>query len=243
MAKKDTGKPRKVTPRGKLIVIDGIDGSGKATQVGLLKKYLKKEGVKVKTIDFPRYEDNFFGSLIGNYLSGEYGDFAKTDPRVASVLYAADRFESSKNIRKWLEEGYTVLADRYVSANQIHQGGKIADARKRKEFLEWLEKMEHGVFGIPKPDLVIYLDVPFEVSREWLKKKSAQSSKKYLKGRKDVVEDNLKYLKNSRNAALWLERNNKNWEKVTCCDGMTCMLPEEVHGYVAKITQKRLRRI
>lgn len=229
-----------MSKKGKLIVIDGIDGSGKATQVALLKKRLQKEGVKVKTIDFPRYEDNFFGSLIGEYLSGTFGDFIEVDPRLASVLYAADRFETSEKIRKWLDDGHIVLADRYVSANQIHQGGKIESTKKRKEFLEWLDTMEHKVFKTPRPDMVIYLDVPYEVSKKWLKNKVAQRSKKYLKGRKDVAEDNLLHLKQSRNSALYLEKNNKNWKKISCCDGMVCMLPGEVHEHVYTLVSKKI---
>lgn len=220
------------TKRGKLIVIDGIDGSGKATQVGLLKARLLKEKKKVKTIDFPRYQNNFFGALIGEYLSGAFGDFIAVDPRLASVLYAADRFESSMQIAKWLDEGYTVIADRYVSANQIHQGGKIADKKKRAEFLNYLDTMEHKVFKIPRPDTVIFLDVPFEVSKMWLEKKVAQRKKTYLKGRRDVAEDNLLHLKNSREAAVALVAQNKKWRTVTCCEGMVCMAPEQVHEKV-----------
>jgi dTMP kinase len=227
--------------KGKLIVIDGIDGSGKATQVGLLRKRLAKDGLPVKTIDFPRYDENFFGSLIGEYLSGKYGDFIAVSPRIASVLYAADRFESSGQITEWLDKGYIVIADRYVSANQIHQGGKIDNLKKRKDFLRWLEKMEHSVFKIPRPDLVIYLDVPYEVSREWLKSKIARRKKGYLKGRKDVAEDNFIHLKNSRNSALLLAEQNKNWRKIKCCEGMVCMPPEGVHQEVVKIVEKFLR--
>lgn len=227
--------------RGKLIVLDGIDGSGKATQVRLLGERLKKEGIKVKTIDFPRYEDNFFGKLIGEYLSGIYGDFIKVDPKLASVLYAADRFESSKKIQEWLDSGFTVLVDRYATANQIHQGGKIPDLKKRKEFLSFLDTMEYSVFKIPRPDLVIYLDVPFEVSKVWLQKKVAQRKKTYLKGRKDVAEDNLLHLKNSRNSALLLEKQNKNWEKVVCCKGNVCLPPEGVHEEVYKVVKKKLK--
>ena len=227
--------------KGKLLVIDGIDGSGKATQVALLKNKFIKNGVRVKSIDFPRYYDNFFGGLIGKYLSGIYGDFIKVDPRLASVLYAADRFEASKNIKKWLDEGYIVIADRYVSANQIHQGGKIKDLKKRKEFLAWLDKMEHEVFSIPRPDLVVYLDVPYEVSKEWLKKKITQRKKKYLKGKKDVAEDNLMHLKLSRNTALELEKQNKNWQKISCCKGNICMSPEQVHDQVYKIVKNKLK--
>ena len=227
--------------KGKLIVVDGIDGSGKATQVKLLEKKLKEKNVKVKTIDFPRYYGNFFGKLIGEYLSGIYGDFTKIDPRVGSVLYAADRFESSAQIQKWIDHGFVVIADRYVSANQIHQGGKIADVKERKKFLEWLDVMEHSVFKIPRPDLVIYLDVPFEVSKIWLQKKVALRKKKYLKGRVDVAEDNLTYLKNSRESALILHKQKKNWEKIECCKGTVCMLPEEVHQHVFKIVKEKLK--
>ncbi len=226
--------------KGRLIVIDGIDGSGKATQVSLLAERLKQEKVKLKTIDFPRYYDNFFGKLIGNYLSGIYGDFIQVDPRLASILYAADRFEASKVIKKWLEDGYTVIADRYVSANQIHQGGKIKDKKERKEFLKWLDEMEYQVFAIPKPDLVIYLDVPFEVSSFWLQKKVAQRKKKYLKGRKDVAEDNLLHLKASRESALDLGKANKNWVRIECCKGMVCLPPEGVHEKVLKVVRKKL---
>jgi len=227
--------------KGKLIVVDGIDGSGKATQVKLLEKRFKKEGIKVKTIDFPRYYNNFFGKLIGEYLSGIYGDFIQIDPRVGSILYAADRFESSGQIAKWLADGFTVIADRYVSANQIHQGGKITNIQERKKFLEWLDQMEHSVFKIPKPDLVIYLDVPFEVSKMWLQKKVALRKKKYLKGRVDVAEDNLIHLKNSRESALILHKQKKNWEKIECCKGTVCMMPEQVHEHVYNVVQKRLK--
>lgn len=231
------------TKKGKLIVIDGIDGSGKATQTRLLEERLEKEGHTVKVIDFPRYKSNFFGKLIGEYLSGLYGDFIQMDPRVASILYAADRFESSKYIRQWLDKGYIVLADRYVSANQIHQGGKIRSTKERQNFLGWLEKMEYGTFGIPKPDLVVYLDVPFEVSQYWLKQKVAKRKKSsYLKnGRKDVAEDNLIHLKDSRNSALALSKANKNWVKVECCKGMYCLIPEQVHEQVRALVKEKLK--
>jgi len=222
--------------KGKFIVIDGIDGSGKATQVKLLSEHLSKIGVKVKTIDFPRYQDNFFGKLIGEYLSGKYGDFTKVDPRVASVLYAADRFESSKQIQTWIDDGFVVLADRYVSANQIHQGGKIKSPIVRKKFLSWLDEMEYEVFCIPRPDQVVYLDVPFEISQYWLKQKALKKKKTYLKGgTKDVVEENLRYLKDSRNSAISLAKANKNWSRISCCKGMVCLSIEQVHEKVFEI--------
>ncbi len=228
--------------KGKLIVIDGIDGSGKATQTKLLAARLKKEGFKIKAIDFPRYENNFFGKFIGECLAGKHGDFIGVNPHIGSVLYAADRFESSKEIRKWLDAGYTVITDRYVSANQIHQGGKLHDLKERKEFLAWLDIMEYKTFAIPKPDLVVYLDVPFDVSSLWLKNKALARKKNYLEGNIDVAEDNLKHLKDSRESALYLAKENKNWKRVECCKEMVCMPPEGVAEVVYKEARKKLKK-
>ncbi len=227
--------------KGKLIVIDGIDGSGKATQVEFLRKRFKKEGLRVKTIDFPRYYDNFFGRFIGECLAGDHGDFIKTNPRVVSVLYASDRFESSGNIKKWLSDGFWVVLDRYVSANQIHQGGKIKNLKKREDFLDWLEEMEHRVFDLPYPDMVFYLDVTLETSLSWLSKKKNLESKKYLKGKKDLAENNYEYLKNSRKTALSLEKKNKNWKKIPCYRNRKILTPEEVHQELFEVLKKNLK--
>jgi dTMP kinase len=157
--------------KGKFIVIDGTDGSGKATQVALLSKRLTKEGYKIKNVDFPEYYKNFFGKFIGHCLSEQYYNFVKVHPKIASVLYAADRFESKDEIEGWLKKGYVVIANRYVSANQIHQGGKIKNAKKREAFIKWLDEMEYGVFKIPKPDVVLYLDLPMKTIRKRLSRK------------------------------------------------------------------------
>ncbi len=201
--------------RGKFIVLDGTDGSGKATQTKLLVKKLKAEGYKVRTVDFPQYYKNFFGKMIGECLVGKYGDFVSIDPHVASILYAADRWESSERIKKWLKIGDIVIADRYSSSNQIHQGGKIKSNKERKLFLKWLEKMEFEVFKIPKPDAIIYLDVPSKITRELLGKVSAKK-KKYSQGKKDLAESNNKYIQNSRKSATKLVSEYNNWVKITC---------------------------
>lgn len=203
--------------KGRLIVIDGTDGSGKATQTKLLLSRLKKEGFTVKTLDFPQYQANFFGQFIGECLAGEHGDFVSVEPYIASTLYAADRFESKKKLEGWLRSGAVVVLDRYVSANQIHQGGKISDAKKRKKFLEWLEKMEYSVFGIPRPDAIVYLDVPTTTSQKLLAGKGQKEKKVYLKRRKtDVVENSTKYLSDSRQSALSLVKKLNNWIRIDC---------------------------
>lgn len=202
--------------KGKLIVIDGADGSGKATQTALLAKRLKKEGYPVKTIDFPRYDDNLFGTLIGDCLAGRYGDFIALDAHIASALYAADRYESKKIIVKWLEKGYIVIADRYVSANQIHQGGKIADPVKRKTFLRWLDDMEFGVFGLPRPEAILYLDVPREVSDRLLAERENLRGKGRVRRKKDLAESDRKHLDDARVSALKILKRKNNWIRIQC---------------------------
>jgi len=201
---------------GRLIVIDGADGSGKATQTKLVSLALRKLGYKVKTIDFPRYKENFFGSLLYKLLHGELGDFISYDPHVASTLYAADRFESSKQIISWLEKGFVVICDRYASANQIHQGGKIHDEAKREEFLKWLDKLEFGMFKIPRPDMVVYLSVAYEISVKLLDKRVAQQSKSGTVSKKDLAEENKQHLVESRESALKLVQKSNKWAKVEC---------------------------
>ena len=224
--------------KGKLIVIDGSDGVGKATQTKLLVERLKKEGKKVVTLDFPRYEHNFFGKFIGACLAGKHGEFVKVDPYICSVLYAADRHESKEFIQKALANGKTVVLDRYVSANQMHQGGKIKDGKKRKEFLKWLDFMEHGAFGIPCPDLIIYLHLPVALSVTLLQKKSAGAKKKYIKGGMDTVESDLKYLANAQKSALKIISEGARWYKIECNKGKTILPREDIHEQVWKIVKK-----
>jgi dTMP kinase len=222
---------KKATKRGKLIVLDGADGAGKATQTKLLLARLQKEKVKVQTMDFPRYEQNLFGKLIGECLAGKHGDFVGMSPYVASVLYAADRFESKQQIEKWLAAGYTVVLDRYVSANQIHQGGKILDTKERRRFLAWLEQMEFGVFGLPKPECIVYLDVPYEISQQLLQGTSATSRKTYMKkGILDQAESSEEYLKKSRESALKMVKASNQWERIVCVNRQGELLPrEDIH--------------
>lgn len=226
--------------KGKFIVIDGTDGSGKATQTKLLVKKLKKEGYPVKTIDFPRYYDNFFGKLIGECLAEKYGDFLSVDPHIASVLYAADRWESSEIIKTWLREGNIVIADRYASSNQIHQGAKIRDTKKRAMFLKWLEKLEYKTFNIPKPDFIIYLYVPVETTLKLLKKKTASERKRYMEGKGDLAENNPKHLFDSQNSAAMLVQKYNNWIKINCIKKGKLMNINEVNNLIWKKLKNEL---
>jgi len=210
---------------GKLIVIDGTDGSGKHTQTVLLLKNLRRHGYKVATLDFPHYE-NFFGSLVGKYLAGNFGDPTKISPYLASVLYGADRFESSGKIKKWLGEGRVVILDRYVSANQIHQGAKIHNAKERKQFLTWIDKMEFGVFGLPRPDMILYLHVDPEIARKLVAKKAARQ---YINGKKrDGHEKNRAFQRASVRQSLNLVHSMNKWKKIECVAHGQILPPEEI---------------
>lgn len=225
--------------KGKFIVIDGTDGSGKATQTKLLYEFLQKSKVKVKKIDFPQYSNNFFGKLLRACLDGKLGDFIAVNPKIASVLYAADRWESSDYIGKWLKEGFMVIADRYVSSNQIHQGGKIFDDEKRKEFLEWLDEMEFKVFKIPKPDAIIFLDVPINISKILLKNRAEKNAKKNpYKTYKDLAEENEDHLQESRESALKMVKSTNNWYKVDCTKNNSIISIAEIHKKILEVFNK-----
>ena len=229
--------------KGKLIVIDGTDGSGKATQVELLRNRLRKDGRTVKVVDFPEYYKNFFGAFIGHCLSEQYYNWLNVHPKIASIAYAADRFESSKQINEWLKKGYIVLANRYVSANQIHQGGKIKSASKRKEFLRWLDDMEYRVFGIPRPDVTLYLSLPIHVILKLLKnRESSKMKREYLKKKKDVHENDKNFLINSRKSALWLSETIPNFIKIDCMGKKEIRTREDIHEEVYEKVKKVLKK-
>ncbi|OGJ00209.1 hypothetical protein A3I90_01955 [Candidatus Nomurabacteria bacterium RIFCSPLOWO2_02_FULL_41_9] len=201
-------------------------------------KRLKQDGHKVKVVDFPDYYGNFFGAFIGHCLSEQYYNFVKVHPKIASVLYAADRFESSDKIKNWLEEGNIVIANRYASANQIHQGGKISNTKKRKVFLKWLAKMEYEVFKIPKPDAVFYLSVPIPVVLKLIKERDRKKNRDYLGKKKDVHEKDVKFLENSRKSALWLARTQKGWLKIECVKNGVLENRESIHKKVYEKIKK-----
>lgn len=159
--------------KGTLIVLEGIDGSGKETQSALLEKKLRQEKREVMHVSFPDY-DSPSSSLVKMYLKGDFGrDPSDVNPYAASLFYAVDRFASYR--MKWksfYEKGGIIIADRYTTSNMVHQMTKYEDAEKREEFLSWLEKTEYEELELPRPDLVILLDIPLSVSEGLVKKKS-----------------------------------------------------------------------
>ncbi len=220
--------------KGKLIVIEGSDGAGKTTQLGLLKAYLDSMGHPVESVDFPRYYDSFYGKMIANFLRGEYGPLDTVNPYLISVIYAADRGSAAPEMHQWLKEGKIILSNRYATSNLAHQSGRMA-AIKRKSFITWDLELEYEVNNIPKEDLVIFLYVPVEISLK-LMKNNDRKSREYMKGKKDMVEKDVTYLKNSEEAYLSLVKKFPHWVKVDCVDTEGNLLSrEDIHEKVKKV--------
>lgn len=221
--------------RGKLIVIDGADSTGKATQTKLLQERFIGEGLRVGTLDFPQYTNNVFGKLIKECLIGEHGDFISLDPKIASTLYAADRFESKGVLEKILEENDLVILDRYVSANMLHQGAKIVDTREREEFLTWLEHVEYEIFNVPKPDLTISLMVSVAHSTALFHKMVREGSKAF-----DVAEKDRLHQQMVSQCVEWLSSMKDDWVEVHCSDKDDIRSREDIHEEIYGIVKRVL---
>ncbi|MFQ5620604.1 MAG: dTMP kinase [Candidatus Nanoarchaeia archaeon] len=212
------------TMKGKFIVICGTDGSGKGTQVKLLAERLQNEGHKVKVTDFPRYGEPS-AKLVEEYLNGKYGSADEVGPKVASIFYACDRYAASFEMKKWLEEGCIVLSNRYTSANKGHQMGKIESTEEKNEFLQWLDDLEYGLFGIPKEDLNVLLYVPADVGQKLVDKKDARS---YTEKKRDIHEANLDHLKKAAEAYKYVA-NKEGWTIIECAPNNQLMTIEQIH--------------
>lgn len=224
---------------GKLIVIEGTDGSGKGTQAKLLTEKLTRDGSVVEKISFPQYGQASAGP-IEEYLNGKYGDADKVSPYAASLLFAVDRFEAIPKIRAIKESGKVGIFDRYVDSNAGHQGGKISDTAGREKFLAWLYDLEYTILGIPKPDLVIILHVSTDSNLELIR---GRGEKAHIeKGNKDGHEANVQHLRNAEQSYLWLAKHDPEVHcLIECMDGGRLRSPEEVHQLVyAELKKRRL---
>lgn len=213
---------------GTFIVIDGTDGSGKGTQTTRLVDRLRSEGREVAMFDFPRY-GNPSAYFVERYLRKEYGSLKDIPPERASIFYALDRYEASFEMRKALEEGAIVVSNRYVSASKGHQMAQIKTLEERKQFLAWLNQLEYGVFGIPKPDLTVLLHVPADVGFELVAKKDERA---YLNGKvRDILEEDREHLHRAEAAYLSLAEldTQEHWQILECMDGERLRSIEEVH--------------
>ena len=198
--------------KGKLIIIEGLDGSGKSTQIELLRARAERTGKQIRQIKFPNYEEDS-SALVRAYLSGELGTLDQIGAYAASVLYSVDRYGTwCRHMREDYAQGGIFLLDRYTTANMYHQATKLP-REEWDRFLDWLEDLEYDKMGLPRPDLVLYLDMQPQTSRRLLEKRYHGDE-----SRKDLHEANFQYLLSCREAALYAA-DRCGWKVLSCCDG------------------------
>ncbi len=223
---------------GKLFVIDGTDGSGKQTQFNRLEERFKKEGIDYKTVSFPNYESRS-SSLVKMYLSGEFGENAKEiSPYIASTFYAVDRYATFQTgYKKYYEDGGIILADRYTTANMVHQSGKIKDKEERKKFLDWLLDFEFNLYGLPRPTEAFFLNMPPDYA---LKLIENRKNKFTHEQKKDIHERDRSHIIDSYNAACNLVNEYDNWYEIKCVKDGQIRTVEDIHEEIFSVIKKYL---
>jgi dTMP kinase len=221
---------------GKFMVIEGTDGSGKATQTGLLVERLKQEGRRVEVVDFPRYNEPS-SHFAQKFLNGDYGSLAEVSPQKASLFFAMDRFDASFEMRKWLADGALVISNRYVASNMGHQGSKIQDLAARRDFFKWIHELEYETLGIPKPDMNIFLHVPSDIAYELVSKKGDRA---YLKGNKrDIAESDINHFYNAEATYKEIiELFPDEFCQVECAPEGALLSPEAIAARIWESVQK-----
>ncbi len=222
--------------KGKIIVVEGTDGSGKNTQVNLLRENLEKKYEKVRNISFPYYDSPSSG-LIKMYLEGEFGtDAMAVSPYVASTFYAADRYAAYKtDFGEFYRQGGILIADRYVSSNMLHQASKIDNFEERKKFLDWLYDLEYHIYQIPEPDQVFFLNMPLEYSSQLL----SHRAKKFDTTKDDIHESNQAYMKKSYQTACELCKEC-GWEEIHCVKNGAIRTIEDIQQELENKVEKLL---
>lgn len=218
----------------KLIIIEGLDGSGKSTQTALLEKYLKTQGVSYKKIKLPDY-DSPSSTLVKMYLGGEFGKNADAvNPYAAGAFYAVDRFASYKlGWEEDYQQGTLILADRYATSNSIYQMEKLNES-DWDEYLDWSADFEYNKIGIPKPDLVIYLDMPIEISQKLMTSRYNGDE-----GKKDVHESDVAFLQSCRKSALYAAKK-QGWAVIECSDGANPLSVDEIHNKIIEYVKEEI---
>jgi len=208
----------------KLIALEGIDGSGKGTQAAQLVQSLRQAGQRVELIGFPRYGETHFGRAVGDFLNGKFGSLQQVSPYLAATLYAGDRFESREMIAEAAAHHDFVVFDRYVASNMAHQGAKL-DKQECERLTNWIASIEFEVFGLPRADLVILLDLPASTAQHLISKKQARS---YTESKADLQEADGSYLDKVRAVYLQLAKTNPNWRKIQVLRNDTLRTVDEI---------------
>jgi dTMP kinase len=222
--------------KGKLIVIEGNDGSGKGTQLKLLVDYCKNNKIPFATLDFPQYYKTFFGRWIGRFLRGDFGGVKEINPYLVMFPYAADRWQAKGDLEHWLSDGKIIFSNRYTGSN-AYQAAKLP-VKERWKFTDWSFEMEYEAFGIPREDLVLFLYVPYSVSKKLIDQKSAR---KYMGNhqKKDIHESNEELMCGVEKVYLEYCKKYPHWIKIDCTKNGEMLSRDEIQSKILQVLHKK----
>lgn len=223
----------------KLIVFEGLDGAGKSTQINLLRSYLDLQGIDNKYLHFPRIDCPFFGELIARFLRGEFGEVDTVDPYLVAILYAADRDNAKGTIVSWLEAGKLVILDRYFFSNLAFQCAKIDSKEEKQRMRSWITSLEFDYYKIPKPDLSLFLHVPFEFVAERLQQERQGDDRVYLQGLKDIHEESFQLQRNVNKEYIFLTNTNNDFELIEGFTNNGLLSSNEIHENILRILSQK----
>ena len=210
------------------IVLEGLDGAGKSTQIKMLREWFLARGVESEYLHFPRFDAPIYGDLVARFLRGEFGSAAEVNPYLVALLYAGDRADAAKMVQGWLDEGKVVIADRYVYSNIGYQCAKIEDAEERAALRHWIYDLEYNYNKIPRPDLSLFLDVPFAFTERKLTEQREGDDRSYLNGGKDIHEASLSLQQAVRRVYLETAAEEDGLQVVDCSDAEGGMATPDV---------------
>ena len=223
------------------IVLEGLDGAGKSTQIKLLRQMVEATGRECEYLHFPRFDAPIYGDMIARFLRGEFGSVEQVNPYLVALLYAGDRADAAKQINGWLAEGKCVIVDRYVYSNIGYQCAKVESEEERRVLREWILRTEYEEFGIPKPTLSLFLDVPFGFTEAKLTSVREGADRDYLGGGQDIHEKSLDLQRRVREVYLEAARADRELQVVDCSTAEGTMAsPEEIFGRVAEFVKPLL---
>jgi dTMP kinase len=225
-----------------LIVLEGLDGAGKSTQISLLSDFFVSRGKKVRFLHFPRFDAPVYGDLISRFLRGELGSVESVNPFLVALLFAEDRRDAKSMIDSWRESGEIVILDRYVYSNIAYQCAKINNLSLREELRNWILDTEFSVYQLPRPDFNLFLDVPLDFVKSRLGAKRTGDAREYLKGKKDIHEESMLFQQQVRQIYLnQCDSDASGLVRLDCSDESGSMLTSEaIHGKLVSIIENRL---
>ncbi|MDO4758396.1 MAG: dTMP kinase [Rikenellaceae bacterium] len=223
------------------IVLEGLDGAGKSTQIKRLQALFEAQGKECAYLHFPRFDAPVYGELIARFLRGEFGAAHEVDPYLVALIYAGDRADAARMIRSWLAEGKVVILDRYVYSNVGYQCAKLAAGEVREKLLKWILELEYGYNRIPQPDLSIFLDVPFSFTERKLTEQREGEDRNYLQGGKDIHEESLTLQQRVREVYLASAALDERLRVVDCSNSEGLMAtPDEIFSRIEQLVREVL---